>query len=109
MTTVVLIVPLVLYLRFIGIAICLVLFGITMYYAIRIEKQKKTHDIQTYKEIIAFTEGKRLDQIKKSCEVGKRLYQKAFLAICSGLITLVVTIGMYFLVRLIQYIKLLLV
>lgn len=109
MTTVVLAVPLFLYLNFIGIAIWLVLFGITMYYAICLEKQKKTHDIQTYREIIAFTEGKKLDQIEKSCEVGKRTYQKAFLVIFSGLITLVVTIGMYFLFRLIQYIKLLLV
>ncbi|WP_434291346.1 helix-turn-helix domain-containing protein [Clostridium botulinum] len=109
MATVVLVVPLFLYLNFIGIAIWLVLFGITMYYARCLEKQKKTHDIQTYKEIIAFTEGKKLDQIEKSWEVGKRPYQKAFSVICSGLITIVVTIGMYFLFRLIQYIKLLLV
>ena len=101
-TTVVLAVPLFLYLDFIGIVIWLVIYGITMYYAKGIEKQKKTHDIQTYREIIAFTEGKKLDQIEKRCEVGKRPYQKAFLVICSGLITLVVTIGMYFLFRLIQ-------
>ncbi|MDQ0151280.1 helix-turn-helix domain-containing protein [Eubacterium multiforme] len=101
-TTVVLAVPLFLYLNFIGIVIWLVLYGITMYYAKGIEKQKKTHDIQTYREIIAFTEGKKLDQIEKRCEAGKRPYQKAFLVICSGLIALVVTIGMYFLFRLIQ-------
>lgn len=103
MATIILAVPLFLYLNFIGVAIWLVLFGITMYYAICIEKQKKTHDIQTYKEIIAFTEGKKLDKIEKSCEVGKRPYQKAFLVICSALIALVVSIGMYFLFRLIQY------
>ena len=39
--TVVSIVPLFLYLDFAGIAIWIILFGITMYYAIRIEKQKK--------------------------------------------------------------------
>lgn len=101
MTTVVLVVPLFLYLNFIGITIWLVIYGITMYYAKRLEKQKKTHDIQTYREIIAFTEGKKLDQIEKRCEIGKRPYQKALLVICLGLITLVVTIGMYFLFRLI--------
>jgi len=101
MATGILVVPLFLYLNFIGVAIWLVLFGITMYYARCIEKQKKTHDVQTYREIIAFTEGKKLDQIEKSCEVAKRPYQKAFLVICSGLITLVITIGMYFLFRLI--------
>ena len=49
MATVVLCVPLFLYLDFIGIAIWLILFGVTMYYANCIEKQKKTHDIQTYR------------------------------------------------------------
>lgn len=102
MATVVLCVPLFLYLNFIGIAIWLILFGVTMYYAKRIEKQKKTHDIQTYREIIAFTEGKKLDQIEKRCEIGKRPYQKMFLVICSGLIALVVGLGMYFLLSLIH-------
>lgn len=109
MATVVLVVPLFLYLNFIGIAIWLVLFGITMYYATCLEKQKKTHDVQTYREIIAFTEGKKLDQIEKRCEVAKRPYQKVISVICSGLIAIVVTIGMYFLFRLVEYIKLLLV
>lgn len=65
MATVVLAVPLFLYLNFIGIAIWLVLFGITMYYARCFEKQKKTHDIQTYREIIAFTDGKNLIKLKR--------------------------------------------
>lgn len=108
-TTIVLGLPLFLYLRFIGVAIWLVIYGITMYYARCVEKQKKTHDVQTYREIIAFTEGKKLDQIEKSCEVAKRPYQEVISVICSGLIAIVVTIGMYFLFRLIEYIKLLLV
>lgn len=108
-TTIVLGLPLFLYLRFIGVAIWLVLYGITMYYARCVEKQKKTHDVQTYREIIAFTEGKKLDQIEKSCEVAKRPYQEVISVICSGLIAIVVIIGMYFLFRLIEYIKLLLV
>ncbi|GAA0781477.1 hypothetical protein GCM10008909_03560 [Hathewaya limosa] len=36
-----------------------------MYYAQCLEKQKKTHDIQTYREIIAFTEGKNLIKLKR--------------------------------------------
>ena len=35
-----------------------VLFIITMYWALKVEKLKKKNDIQTYKEIVAFTEGK---------------------------------------------------
>lgn len=90
-------VPLFLYLDFIGIAIYAVLFGISMYYAGRIEKQKKVHDIQTYKEITAFMEGKHLDEIQKYRESGKRPYQKMVLTVCVGLITLAVCAGLIFL------------
>lgn len=103
--TIVLGVPLFLFLEFIGVAIWLVIFGVTMYYARCIEKQKKTHDVQTFREIIAFTEGKKLDEIEKRCEVAKRPYQDVLSVISSGLIAAVVTIGMYFLFRLIGYIK----
>ncbi len=56
-------VPLVLLWKWAGLAIYLALFGITMIYAVRIEKYKKKYDIQTYKEIVAFTDGKSLDEI----------------------------------------------
>ena len=36
-----------------------VLFAITMFWALKVEKNKKENDIQTYKEIVAFTEGKK--------------------------------------------------
>ena len=42
-----------------------ILFVITMYWALKVEKVKKDNDIQTYKEIVAFSEGKRLDEIQK--------------------------------------------
>ena len=51
---------------------------------------KKENDVYTYKEIIAFTEGKRLDEIDKVQETGKRLYQKILLALGSALIALAV-------------------
>lgn len=51
---------------------------------------KKENDVHTYKEIIAFTEGKRLDEIDKLQETGKRLYQKILLALGSALIALAV-------------------
>lgn len=93
--TVVTIVPLFLYLDFAGIAIWIILFGITMYYAIRIEKQKKIHEIKTYKEIVAFIEGKRLDEIEQTRESGKRPYQAVLYIIGSALITVVVVIVIY--------------
>lgn len=66
------------------------LFAVAMYYAIKVEKHKKQHDIQTYKEILAYNEGKTLDEIEKARESGKRNYQKVLLAIASGVITLVI-------------------
>lgn len=87
-------IPLVHYLDYAGMAIWLVLLGITMWFAFRIEKKKKTFDIQTYKEIVAFTEGKSLDEIEKAREEGKRLYQKIFLAAASGLITFLIAVLM---------------
>ena len=51
---------------------------------------KRENDVYTYKGIIAFTEGKRLDEIDKLQETGKRLYQKILLALGSALIALAV-------------------
>ena len=48
------------------------LFGVTMYFALKVEKVKKENDIFTYKEIVAFTEGKRLDEMETQQEFGKR-------------------------------------
>lgn len=64
-----------------------ILFAITMLWALKVEKLKKENDIQTYKEIVAFTEGKKLDEIQKQVEVGKRPYQKVLLVIGSAVIT----------------------
>lgn len=49
--------------------------------AVKIEKYKKQMDIQSYKEINAFMEGKRLDEIEKEREKAKRPYQKILIAI----------------------------
>lgn len=73
-----------------GIAVYAMVFTVAMIYAIRVEKYKKKYNIQTYKEIVAFTEGKTLDQLEKAREEGKRPYQKFLLAVCSGILTLLV-------------------
>lgn len=76
-----------------------ILFGITMYWAIKVEKVKKENDVQTYKEIIAFTEGKRLDEIQKQREIGKRPYQNMLKAIAGAVIAVVVCFVMGMLLR----------
>lgn len=85
-------IPLVHFLNFIGIGIWLVLCGVLFYVAIIIEKKKKQFNIQTYREIIAFTEGTSLDEIAKAKEEAKRPYQKILLGLGSGVITLIIAL-----------------
>ena len=76
-----------------------ILWAFSIYFALKIEKIKKDNDVQTYKEIVAFYEGKRLDDIQKQREIGKRPYQKILLVIGSALITLVTCVVIGFLMH----------
>jgi len=73
-----------------GIAAYVVLAVVTLGYSIKVEKHKKQLDIQTYKEIVAFMDGKSLSEIEKARESGKRGYQKVLLAAGAALVALVV-------------------
>lgn len=83
-------VPLAHYLGYAGIALWVGLMAITVYFAIVVEKKKKEFDIQTYREIIAFTQGTGLDNLAKAREERKRMYQKILLALGAGLATLLI-------------------
>ena len=76
-----------------------IIWATSMYFALKIEKVKKDNDVQSYKEIVAFSEGKLLDDIQKQCEIGKRPYQKNLLVIGSMLITLAVCVLIGFLMH----------
>lgn len=76
-----------------------IIWGISMYFAFMLEKIKKGNDVQTYKEIVAFSEGQLLDDIQKQREIGKRPYQKILLVIGSGLITFAVCVLIGFLMH----------
>ena len=76
-----------------------IIFASAMYFAFKIERLKKDNDIQTYKEIVAFSEGKRLDDIQKQREIGKRPYQKILLVIGSAMIAFVECILIGFLMH----------
>ena len=82
-----------------GMAIYAFIAIVGMYFAVRVEKHKKKHDIQTYKEISAFLEGKSLNEIQKARESGKRPYQKILLAVGSAVIALVVCALMTLIIR----------
>ena len=76
-----------------------IVWAISMYFAFKVEKVKKDNDVQTYKEIVAFSEGKRLDDIHKQREIGKRPYQKILLVVVSTLITVTVWVLIWFLMH----------
>ena len=91
-------IPLAKFLGWLGMGIYLVIVVVGMYYAIQVEKHKKDLDIQTYKEIVAFTEGRSLTEIEKARESGKRIYQKIFLAVGCGLLAVAVCTVMFWLI-----------
>lgn len=76
-----------------------IIWAISMYFAFKVEKVKKDNDVQTYKEIVAFSEGKLLDDIHKQREIGKRPYQKILLVIGTALVTFVVCVLIGFLMN----------
>ena len=62
----------------------------TLITAVLLEKQKKKHDIQAYKEIVKFMEEKSLSRDEKNQELGKRPYQKVLLALISAITSVLV-------------------
>ena len=100
-SAVILFVPLLYFFDWFGIGIWAVVYGVAAIYAFRVEKQKKRYDVHTYKEIVAFCDGKRLDEIESQREYGKRSYQQIFYALAAALITFVVMIAMIYLLPMI--------
>ena len=62
-----------------------ILFAATLAHAFWLEKWMKNHNIQTYKEVVAFCEGRHLDEIEQQREYGKRPYQKFLMVLVSAL------------------------
>lgn len=92
-------IPLIHYLKYAGIAIWALLAVVTLYFSFIVEKKKKQFDIQTYREIIAFMEGEKLDEIAKAREEGKTPYQKILLSVGAAVVTLVIAIIFTMLLR----------
>lgn len=86
--------PLYYFFGWIGGALWVALWVVSMFFALRLERQKKRHDIQTYREIVAFTEGRQMEVLEKAQEVGKRPYQKILMVLCVTALTFAVMHGM---------------
>ncbi len=73
-----------------GLALYVVIFAAGIIFALKVERQKKEFNIQTYKEISAFMDGQSLEEIEKAREEGKRPYQKILAAVICGVIAIAV-------------------
>ena len=87
-------VPLARFLGFYGVALWVCLAVVAIAVAFMVEKKKQTLNIATYREIVSFLEGKRLDEIEAAREEGKRPYQKIVIVAAFALIALTVEVIM---------------
>lgn len=83
--------PLAIWITWYGLVPWGLLFMATMYFAFKVEGVKKDNNVFTFKEIVAFTEGKRLNEIEKQQEFGKRPYQRVLLVLASASIGFIVS------------------
>lgn len=93
--TTVTVAPLAYFLGIYGIGITFVLFVITIAMAYKVEGYKKRNNIQTYKEILAFCNGERLDEIAQKQEEAKRPYQDIMKVLISGSLGFIVTMVLF--------------
>ena len=89
--------PLFRFFRWWGLLVFVLYWIALLALAFRVESLKKQNDIQTYKEIVAFTEGKELGKEEKIEEKAKRPYQKFMYAFGAGALAL----GIFILMKLI--------
>ncbi|ATP39997.1 hypothetical protein CSE16_08005 [Solibacillus sp. R5-41] len=74
-----------------GLLASFVLISYSIYSAYKVENLTKKHDLKTYKEILAFQEGRQLTDDEKGEERKKIKYIKPIMVISSGLITGILT------------------
>lgn len=93
------VIPLLIWSNVYVIVCAVALYAVTLCYAFKVEQFKKENDIHTYREITAFVEGKRLDELARQREIGKRPYQQFLLALGSALIVVVIALIVGFFLR----------
>ena len=82
-----------------GIVASALIFVGVIYSGIKLELIQRRYDVQTFREIIAFTKGETLDEITKVRESGKRIYQGIFFAIIMVGLGLALAYGVKWLVH----------
>ena len=82
----------------IGIVIWAAIVAVTLAVCVKVEKLKKSYNIQTYKEISAFMDGKPLDEI----EAERKKYttfQKVMFGVFSGIVAFGISFGIMWLMH----------
>ena len=74
-TALVLFIPLVKFFKIYGIIIWGIYYAVCLVFALKVNKVYKENDVSTYKEIMAFLDGKSVEGDEKQREIGKRPYQ----------------------------------
>lgn len=91
MTTMILsVVPCLKWFGWLGMIPIVLLFVGSLILNFMIERIKIDNNVFTYKEIIAFMNGKMLDEMERTMEVGKRPYQRFLWTLGSGMMAAVV-------------------
>lgn len=83
-------VPFIAFMGLYGIIPWIAVYAAAGYFAFKVEKTKKENNISTYKEIVAFMEGKRLDGAEEQQEIGKRPYQVVMCVIGSAAVAFII-------------------
>lgn len=69
----------------------IVFWAISMYFALKVEKVKKKNDIKTFREIVAFTDGKTdLDDIRKQRNSKNYIREKILIVLAFSVIALII-------------------
>ncbi|MGT2774540.1 helix-turn-helix domain-containing protein [Streptococcus hyovaginalis] len=90
------------YLGWWGLLVYIPLAILGLYYALQVEKIKDNYDLKTYRQILAFSQGRTLDDLEVRIETAKYPYQKplivfGFTLIFAVLATMVALIYVRFL------------
>ena len=83
--------------NWLALAMCALVYAIALYFAFLIEGTKKRYDVQTYREIRAFMDGKPLDEIKaqrKSVPIGASVAGKVLFGVCIGAAVAMLMVGL---------------
>lgn len=92
--------PLIKYLGIIaGSIIWVAEYAVTLFFAIKAERFKKKHNIQTYREIVAFVNGESISDKEEIQEKAKRPYQKILMGISSALISFAIIAIMFLILK----------